>query len=104
MKITIIKCDHCGAELTESYKVNLKRVSGSDPGEEWIIADEKLLMKTRKAAQLDFCENCFENLVDLLLDKDHRLIADKPKRETLEEREKMEEFERRCNRKNFLEP
>ena len=62
MKIITRKCDHCGEELKESYKVTMKRVAGDDPGEEWIIPDEKLLMKTQDLLNQkpsEICLQCF---------------------------------------------
>lgn len=77
MREIIIRCDHCGNVIDrDPYKVCLEQVDRESGG-----------MRTsqpeafEKVAEMDWCENCFQNLAKLLLDTSHLLLATPCQRE-----------------------
>lgn len=69
MRETIIKCDHCGKVIKGyPYKIRLEQ----EDQDELICTDAE---GNEEVSELDWCENCFRNLTDLLLDTSHQLFV-----------------------------
>lgn len=65
----IIKCDHCGKTIEGKPR---KVVCVSETRSDY------LTLRMDQVSELDWCENCFNNLIGLLLDTSHRLFANPP--------------------------
>lgn len=65
----IIKCDHCGKTI-EGKPRKVVCVSETE--------SDYLTLRMDQVSELDWCENCFYNLIDLLLDTSHKLFVNPP--------------------------
>lgn len=77
MRETIIRCNHCGKIIEgDPYKVFMEQIDRE-------TGDYSVQKKAdcNKVEKLDWCENCFHNLTELLLDTNHHLFVNPPMEE-----------------------
>ena len=74
MRELIIRCDHCGKVIEGNpYKICPEEIDRETDD----FASE-LTEEYKKVRDMDWCENCFNNLLTFLLDTSHKLLVAPP--------------------------